>query len=133
MRMSGDKKGMQTAEWILNRLTEWGVHRIYGYPGDGINAFLGALARVENHDPFFVQTRHEEMAAFMACAHSKFTGEIGVCLATGGPGAIHLIYGPYDANPDNPAGLAIVRPQQRPTGRAHYQQATVLEQPFEDC
>ena len=61
-----------------NRLTEWGVHRIYGYPGDGINAFLGALARVENHDPFFVQTRHEEMAAFMACAHSKFTGEIGV-------------------------------------------------------
>ena len=123
---------MQTAEWILNRLTEWGVHRIYGYPGDGINAFLGALARVENHDPFFVQTRHEEMAAFMACAHSKFTGEIGVCMATSGPGAIHLINGLYDAKLDHQPVLAIVGQQKRTTVGAHYQQEIDLQVLFKD-
>lgn len=123
---------MQTAEWILNRLTEWGVHRIYGYPGDGINAFLGALARVENHDPFFVQTRHEEMAAFMACAHSKFTGEIGVCMATSGPGAIHLINGLYDAKLDHQPVLAIVGQQKRATVGAHYQQEIDLQVLFKD-
>jgi pyruvate dehydrogenase (quinone) len=67
---------MKTADWILTRLREWGIHRLYGYPGDGINAFLGAFGRVAP-DPSFIQTRHEEMAAFMACAHAKFTGEIG--------------------------------------------------------
>src|SRR3954471_16003216 len=123
---------MQTAEWILNRLTEWGVHRIYGYPGDGINAFLGALARVENHDPFFVQTRHEEMAAFMACAHSKFTGEIGVCMATSGPGAVHLINGLYDAKLDHQPVLAIVGQQKRTTVGAHYQQEIDLQSLFKD-
>src|SRR4051794_1605540 len=123
---------MQTAEWILNRLTEWGVHRIYGYPGDGINAFLGALARVENHDPFFVQTRHEEMAAFMACAHSKFTGEIGVCMATSGPGAIHLINGLYDAKLDHQPVLAVVGQQKRTTVGAHYQQEIDLQVLFKD-
>ena len=65
------------ADFVLNRLTEWGVHRIYGYPGDGINAFLGALDRADG-DPEFIQARHEEMAAFMACGHAKFTGEVGV-------------------------------------------------------
>jgi len=123
---------MQTAEWILNRLTEWGVHRIYGYPGDGINAFLGALARVENHDPFFVQTRHEEMAAFMACAHAKFTGEIGVCMATSGPGAVHLINGLYDAKLDHQPVLAIVGQQKRTTVGAHYQQEIDLQVLFKD-
>src|SRR5438270_2050291 len=123
---------MQTAEWILNRLTEWGVHRIYGYPGDGINAFLGALARVEDHDPFFVQTRHEEMAAFMACAHSKFTGEIGVCMATSGPGAVHLINGLYDAKLDHQPVLAIVGQQKRTTVGAHYQQEIDLQVLFKD-
>ena len=78
-----------TADVVLARLREWGMHRIYGYPGDGINAIIGALDRADG-DPDFVQVRHEEMAAFMACAHAKFTGEAGVCLATSGPGAIHL-------------------------------------------
>jgi len=123
---------MQTAEWILNRLREWGVHRIYGYPGDGINAFLGALARVENNDPFFVQTRHEEMAAFMACAHAKFTGEIGVCMATSGPGAVHLINGLYDAKLDHQPVLAIVGQQKRTSVGAHYQQEIDLQTLFKD-
>jgi len=123
---------MQTAEWILTRLKEWGIHRIYGYPGDGINAFLGALARVEDHDPFFVQTRHEEMAAFMACAHSKFTGEIGVCMATSGPGAIHLINGLYDAKLDHQPVLAIVGQQKRSSVGAHYQQEIDLQVLFKD-
>jgi len=119
------------AEWILLRLREWNVHRIYGYPGDGINAFLGALARVEK-DPFFVQTRHEEMAAFMACAHAKFTGEIGVCMATSGPGAIHLINGLYDAKLDHQPVLAIVGQQKRTTVGAHYQQEIDLQTLFKD-
>ncbi|HET6815637.1 MAG TPA: thiamine pyrophosphate-requiring protein [Mycobacteriales bacterium] len=122
---------MQVAEWMLKRLTEWGVHRIYGYPGDGINAFLGALDRVKG-DPFFVQTRHEEMAAFMACAHSKFTGEIGVCMATSGPGAIHLINGLYDAKLDHQPVLAIIGQQKRTAVGAHYQQEIDLQTLFKD-
>src|SRR4051812_27426242 len=122
---------MQVAEWILNRLTEWGVHRIYGYPGDGINAFLGALDRVEG-DPFFVQVRHEEIAAFMACAHTKFTGEIGVYMATSGPGAIHLINGLYDAKLDSQPVLAIVGQQKRHSVGAHYQQEIDLQVLFKD-
>src|SRR3954465_14203448 len=124
---------MQTAEWILNRLTEWGVHRIYGYPGDGINALLGALARVENHDPFFTQTRHEEMAAFMACAHAKFTGEIGCVMATSGPGAIPLLNGLYDAKLDHQPVLAIVGQQKRMSVGAHYQQEIDLTTLFKDA
>ena len=122
---------MQTADWILGRLTEWGVHRIYGYPGDGINAFLGALDRADG-DPFFVQTRHEEMAAFMACAHAKFTGEIGVCMATSGPGAVHLINGLYDAKLDHQPVLAIIGQQKRTSVGAHYQQEIDLQTLFKD-
>jgi pyruvate dehydrogenase (quinone) len=92
---------------LVARLQEWGVARIYGFPGDGINGILGALGR--NHDkPQFVQTRHEEMASFMACAHAKFTGEVGVCMATSGPGAIHLLNGLYDAKLDHQPVVAIV-------------------------
>ena len=76
-------------ELILERLVQWGVRRVFGYPGDGINGLIGALARAKDKMEF-VQARHEELAAFMACAHAKFTGELGVCLATSGPGAIHL-------------------------------------------
>src|SRR5437764_4228848 len=122
---------MLVADWMLNRLTEWGVHRIYGYPGDGINAFLGALDRVDG-DPFFVQTRHEEMAAFMACAHTKFTGEIGVCMATSGPGAVHLINGLYDAKLDHQPVLAIIGQQKRTAVGAHYQQEIDLQSLFKD-
>ena len=76
-------------DYLLDRLATWGVKRIYGYPGDGINGIMGAFTRSSNGNPRpeFVQARHEEMAAFMACAHAKFTGELGVCMATSGPGA----------------------------------------------
>jgi pyruvate dehydrogenase (quinone) len=124
---------MQVAEWILTRLKEWGIHRVYGYPGDGINAFLGAFARLENHDPFFTQTRHEEMAAFMACAHAKFTGEIGCCIATSGPGAVHLLNGLYDAKLDHQPVLAIVGQQKRQSVGAHYQQEIDLNTLFKDA
>ena len=77
--------GELVADFVLERLREWGVHRVFGYPGDGINGFLGAFDRADG-DPEFIQARHEEMAAFMACGHAKFTGEIGVCIATSGPG-----------------------------------------------
>jgi pyruvate dehydrogenase (quinone) len=92
---------------LVARLQEWGVARIYGFPGDGINGILGALGRNDDK-PQFVQTRHEEMASFMACAHAKFTGEVGVCMATSGPGAIHLLNGLYDAKLDHQPVVAIV-------------------------
>src|SRR3954452_21178303 len=100
------------ADFVLARLREWGVERIFGYPGDGINAFLGALDRADG-DPELIQVRHEEMAAFMACAHAKFTGELGVCLATSGPGAIHLLNGLYDAKLDHQPVVAIIGQQKR--------------------
>ncbi len=92
---------------LVRRLGAWGVSRIYGYPGDGINGILGALQRAGDK-PEFIQTRHEEMAAFMACAHAKFTGEVGVCMATSGPGAIHLLNGLYDAKLDHQPVVAIM-------------------------
>ena len=76
---------MKVGDFVVERLHAWGVRRIYGYPGDGINGVIGALQRAGNIE--FIQVRHEEMAAFMAVAHAKFTGELGVCLSTGGPGA----------------------------------------------
>jgi len=121
----------ETAQYILERLREWGIHRVYGYPGDGINAFLGAFAKVKP-DPFFVQTRHEEMAAFMACAHAKFTGQIGACIATSGPGAIHLANGLYDAKLDHQPVIAIVGQQKRVSVGAHYQQEIDLQTFFKD-
>jgi pyruvate dehydrogenase (quinone) len=119
------------ADFMLRRLTEWGVHRIYGYPGDGINAFLGALDRAGG-DPAFVQVRHEEMAAFMACGHAKFTGEVGVCLATSGPGAIHLLNGLYDAKLDHQPVVAIVGQQAQAALGGHYQQEVDLLSLFKD-
>ena len=118
------------AHYILNRLHEWGIDRIYGYPGDGINAFLGAFEDVEK--PVFTQTRHEEMAAFMACAHAKFTGEVGACIATSGPGAIHLANGLYDAKLDHQPVVAIVGQQKRQSVGAHYQQEIDLQSFFKD-
>lgn len=118
------------AEFVLNRLAEWGVDRIYGYPGDGINAFLGAFERVEK--PQFVQSRHEEMAAFMACAHAKFTGQIGACIATSGPGAVHLANGLYDAKLDHQPVIAVVGQQKRRSVGAHFQQEIDLQAFFKD-
>ena len=99
--------GTNVSDFLLKRLSEWNVRRIYGYPGDGINGIMGALNRAGDLMEF-IQVRHEEMAAFMACAHSKFTGEVGVCLATSGPGAIHLLNGLYDAKMDHQSVVAIV-------------------------
>ena len=100
------------AEFMLNRLHGWGVRQIYGYPGDGINGFLGALEQVSDKIEF-TQTRHEEIASFAATAHAKLTGEVGVCMATSGPGAIHLLNGLYDAKLDHQPVVAIVG-QRRP-------------------
>jgi pyruvate dehydrogenase (quinone) len=100
----------QVADYVLGRLRQWGVHRVYGYPGDGINGLIGAFDRAAG-DPEFIQVRHEEMAAFMACAHAKFTGEVGCCTATSGPGAIHLLNGLYDAKLDHQPVVAVVGQQ----------------------
>ena len=119
------------ADFVLGRLREWGVHRIFGYPGDGINAFLGALDRADG-DPELIQVRHEEASAFMACGHAKLTGEVGVCLATSGPGAIHLLNGLYDAKLDHQPVLAIVGQQKRMSLGGHYQQEVDLPTLFGD-
>src|SRR5690348_9620802 len=119
------------ADFLLTRLTEWGITRIYGYPGDGINGILGALERARDRI-HFVQTRHEEMAAFMACAHAKFTGEVGVCVATSGPGAIHLLNGLYDAQMDHQPVVAIVGQQARAALGGSYQQEVDLISLFKD-
>ena len=119
------------ADYILKRLREWGAHRIYGYPGDGINGFLGALDRADP-DPEFIQARHEEMAAFMACGHAKFTDEVGICMATSGPGAIHLLNGLYDAKLDHAPVVAIVGQQKRMSLGAEYQQEVDLQVLFKD-
>ncbi|HXR01442.1 MAG TPA: thiamine pyrophosphate-requiring protein [Pseudomonas sp.] len=118
-------------DFLVERLSEWGVTRIFGYPGDGINGVFGALARA-NGKIEFVQARHEEMAAFMASAHAKFTGELGVCIATSGPGASHLITGLYDARMDHMPVLAIVGQQARNALGGHYQQELDLVSMFKD-
>jgi pyruvate dehydrogenase (quinone) len=120
-----------TADFLLERLIANGVRRIYGYPGDGINAIVGALER-HAAELEFVQVRHEEMAAFMACAHAKWTGEVGVCLATSGPGAIHLLNGLYDAKLDHQPVLAIVGQQARAGLGGNYQQEVDLTTLFKD-
>ncbi|ACA95267.1 MULTISPECIES: thiamine pyrophosphate-requiring protein [Burkholderia cepacia complex] len=119
------------ADFIVERLYDWGVRRIYGYPGDGINGFFGALNRADGRIEF-IQARHEEMAAFMASAHAKFTGELGVCVATSGPGAAHLVTGLYDARLDHMPVLAIVGQQARAALGGHYQQEVDLPALFKD-
>ncbi len=118
------------AQFILERLHAWGVGRIYGFPGDGINGLLGAFHEVP--DVRFVQTRHEEIASFAACAHAKLTGEVGVCMATSGPGAIHLLNGVYDAKLDHQPMVAIVGQQARSSLGADYQQEVDLVSLYKD-
>jgi pyruvate dehydrogenase (quinone) len=118
-------------DFVWERLYAWGVRRVFGYPGDGINGLLGALER-RTGDIDFIQARHEEMAAFMAAAHAKFTGEIGVCLATSGPGASHLITGLYDARLDHMPVLAIAGQQARSAIGGHYQQEIDIAAMFND-
>src|SRR5438067_4854900 len=119
------------SDFIAARLTEWGINRIYGYPGDGIGGLTAAL-RKGGDRPRFIQSRHEEMSAFMACAHAKFTGEVGVCMATSGPGAIHLLNGLYDAKMDHQPVLAIVGQSATSALGSAYQQEVDLQNLFKD-
>ena len=122
----------QTAsDFLIQRLLNWGVRRIYGYPGDGINGIMGAIRRATKHLQYH-QVPHEELAAFMACAHAKFTGQLGVCVATSGPGAIHLLNGLYDAKMDHQPVLAIIGQQARSCLGSAYQQEVDLISLFKD-
>lgn len=123
------------SDFLVKRLkNNWNVSRIFGFPGDGINGLLGALNRAEGTDDEidFIQVRHEENAAFMACAHAKYTGEVGVCLATSGPGAIHLLNGLYDAKMDHQPVVAIVGQQARASLGGSYQQEVDLDSLYKD-
>src|SRR5947209_4844302 len=121
----------KVSDFLLKRLSTWGIKRIFGYPGDGILGIMGALER--HQDLFdFVQVRHEETAAFMASAHAKYTGEVGVCMATSGPGAIHLLNGLYDAKMDHQPVLAIVGQSARSALGSNYQQEVDLMSLFKD-
>ncbi len=118
------------SDYMLERLSAWGIRRAYGYPGDGINGLVGAFGRTDAVE--FIQARHEEMAAFMACGHAKFTGEVGLCVATSGPGAIHLLNGLYDAKMDHQPVVAIVGQQKQMSIGGSYQQEVDLISLFKD-
>lgn len=122
------------SDFVIDRLLEWDLHRFYGYPGDGIGGFDGALERAERADKDFryIRPTHEEIAAFMACAHAKFTDEPGVCISTSGPGALHLLNGLYDARMDHQPVLAIVGQQARVSLGSDFQQQIDLERVFQD-
>src|ERR1700760_1605074 len=119
------------SDFLVERLYAWNVRRIYGYPGDGINGVMGALNRAKGKIDF-IQVRHEENAAFMACGHAKFTGEVGICMATSGPGAIHLLNGLYDAKMDHQPVVAIIGQQARAAMGGSYQQEVDLNTLFKD-
>jgi pyruvate dehydrogenase (quinone) len=119
------------AEFVWKRLNKWGLSRVYGYPGDGVGGLDVALEKAKGFMDY-VQVRHEEMAAFMASAHAKFTGQVGLCYATSGPGAIHLLTGLYDAKMDHMPVVAIVGQQARSALGASYQQEVDLQNLFAD-
>ncbi|MER5213515.1 thiamine pyrophosphate-requiring protein [Streptomyces sp. NPDC002838] len=121
----------KVSDHVLERLREWGVEHVFGYPGDGINGLLAAWGRAENQ-PRFVQSRHEEMSAFEAVGYAKFSGRLGVCAATSGPGAIHLLNGLYDAKLDHVPVLAIVGQTHRTAMGGSYQQEVDLHTLFKD-
>ncbi len=121
----------KVADHVLRRLREWGVEQVFGYPGDGINGLLAAWGRAEN-EPRFVQSRHEEMSAFQAVGYAKFSGRLGVCTATSGPGAIHLLNGLYDAKLDHVPVLAIVGQTHRSAMGGSYQQEVDLHTLYKD-
>ncbi|MGK5692082.1 thiamine pyrophosphate-requiring protein [Streptomyces sp. URMC 128] len=121
----------KVSDHVLQRLREWGVEQVFGYPGDGINGLLAAWGRAEN-EPRFVQSRHEEMSAFQAVGYAKFSGRLGVCTATSGPGAIHLLNGLYDAKLDHVPVLAIVGQTHRTAMGGSYQQEVDLHSLYKD-
>ncbi len=124
---------MTVSEFVWHRLAEWGTKRVFGYPGDGVGGLDVALEKAQSTEGIeYVQVRHEEMAAFMASAHAKFTGEVGICYATSGPGATHLITGLYDAKMDHVPVVAIVGQQARTAIGAHYQQEIDLQTALKD-
>ena len=118
-------------DFVVERLHAWGVRKIFGYPGDGINGVIEALNRADGEIEF-IQVRHEEMAAFMASAYAKFSGHLGVCMATSGPGASHLLTGLYDARLDHMPVLALAGQQARAALGGHYQQEVDLVSLFKD-
>jgi pyruvate dehydrogenase (quinone) len=122
---------MNVSEFVWHRLQEWGLKRVYGYPGDGVGGLDIALEKTKDTLQY-IQVRHEEMAAFMAAGHAKFTGEVGLCYATSGPGAIHLLNGLYDAKMDHVPVVALVGQQARSAIGAHYQQEVDLQSLFKD-
>jgi pyruvate dehydrogenase (quinone) len=122
---------MNVSEFVWHRLSEWGLRRVYGYPGDGVGGLDVAIERARDVIDY-VQVRHEEMAAFMASAHAKFTGQVGLCYATSGPGAIHLLNGLYDAKMDHVPVVALVGQQARSAIGASYQQEVDLQVLFQD-
>jgi pyruvate dehydrogenase (quinone) len=122
---------MNISEFVWRRLSEWGLRRVYGYPGDGVGGLDVALEKARDTMEY-VQVRHEEMAAFMASAHAKFTGQVGLCYATSGPGAIHLLNGLYDARMDHVPVVALVGQQARSGLGASYQQEVDLQNLFQD-
>src|SRR5689334_23665747 len=122
---------MTTAEVLIESLLDWGVDVIFGLPGDGINGIMEAL-RTRQDKIRFVQVRHEEAAAFMSCGYAKFTGRLGVCLATSGPGGIHLLNGLYDAKMDGAPVLAITGLQYHDLVHTHTQQDVELDKLFTD-
>ena len=119
------------ADFLLERLRDWGVDKVFAFPGDGINGILAAWERAKN-DPMFIQARHEEMSAFEAVGYAKFTGRLGVCMATSGPGAIHLLNGLYDAKLDHVPVVAIVGQTNRSAMGGSYQQEVDLLSLFKD-
>lgn len=122
------------SDFIIDRLIKWGLHQWYGYPGDGIGGFDGAMGRAQEAGKNFTYVRptHEEEAAFMATAHAKFTGEVGVCVAISSPGALHLMNGLYDAKGDNTPVVAIIGQQGRVALGTEFQQEIDLERVFSD-
>jgi len=122
------------SDFMIDRLIDWGLHQWYGYPGDGIGGFDGAMGRAQEDgkDFRYIRPTHEEEAAFMATAHAKFTGEVGVCVATSGPGALHLMNGLYDAKGDNVPVVAIIGQQGRVALGTEFQQEINLERAFSD-
>jgi pyruvate dehydrogenase (quinone) len=118
-------------DYLLKRLRAWGVEMVFGYPGDGINGLLAAWARADNQ-PCFVQARHEEMSALEAVGYAKFTDQVGVCVATSGPGAVHLLNGLYDAKLDHVPVVAIVGQTDRSAMGGAYQQEVDLLSLFKD-
>lgn len=122
---------MNVSDFILKRVYDWGIRRIYAYPGDGINGLMGAFDRLHGAIRF-IQVRHEEMTAFMATADSKFTGNVACCMATSGPGAIHMLNGLYDAKMDHRPVVAIVGQAATTAIGGNYQQEVDLISLFKD-